>query len=269
MDNKKIVKLTNIIGLIAVLALLYWVVIWGVNEIFGLRVFRETLSESFGYSIAGIMALLAGALTLNVMFNLSLIAENTAKKSAVSKLKSKLPVWLISFLIILLVSIVLMFAGDYGTTKRREKELENSAKAILNKYSGALENISRYNFSAEWQKEVMETLILIEKIDADFNNIHLLVPDRINGNAVYLIFRNYFPKDTTNNLKINYIARLTPAERAYLDNVFNQNYAGKYFSAKDGHYQLYLPHTSSSGSKVVFSFSNYQSYGEYGKSRSL
>jgi ABC-type multidrug transport system fused ATPase/permease subunit len=269
LDHKKIVKLTNVIGLIAVLALFYWIVIWSVNEIFGLRVFRETLSESFSYSIAGILALLAGALTLNVMLNLSFIAENTAKKSAAGKLKSNLPVWLISFAVILLISIILMFAGDYGTTKKREKALENSARMILSKYSGALENISRYNFSSEWQKEVMETFTLIEKVDADFNSIHLLVPDQINGNAVYLSFRNYYyPKNATNDLKINYIVRLTSEERAYLDKVFNQNYSGKYFKASKGQYQLYLPYESRGG-KVVFSFSNYEAYGQYGKSSIL
>ena len=230
---------------------------------------RETLSTSFGYSIAGILALFAGTFILNVMFSLSFIAENTAPKKATTKRKSNLLIWLISFLLILAVSIILMFVGDYGTTKKRETELENSARMILSKYSRALESISRYNFSAEWQKEVRETLIFIEKIDANFSSIHLLTPDQINGNAVYLLFRNYFPENTAHNSKNNYIARLTPEERAYLDKVFNQNYSGKYFSAKNGHYQLYLPYASSGGNKVVFSFSNYAYYGEYGKSSVL
>ncbi|MDR1453638.1 MAG: hypothetical protein LBJ25_06675 [Candidatus Margulisbacteria bacterium] len=266
MDHKKIIKLTNIIGLIAVLALFYWVVIAGINEIFGLRVFRETLSESFGYSIAGILALLAGALILNVMFNLSFIAENTSKKMTAANPPARLRLWLISFLVILLVSIVLMFVGDYGTTKKRERELENSARAILSKYSSALESLSRYNFSAEWQKEVRETLTFIGKVDANFSSIHLLTPDQINGSAVYLIFRDYGPQE--NPSKINYIVRLTPEEHAYLDKVFKQNYSGKYFRAKNGSYQLYLPYESSGG-KVVFSFSNYRSYGEYGRASSL
>lgn len=75
MNMKKLVKLSNIIGIVSVLLLVYWVFAFILAQVFGLKVFREHITEMFAMSVLGIIALMAGALMLNIMLNLTRIAE--------------------------------------------------------------------------------------------------------------------------------------------------------------------------------------------------
>ncbi len=79
MNLKKLVKLSNIVALIAILLLIYWIFIFISVEIFGLKIFRENISQTFAMSVLGIFALMAGSLMINVMFNLTRIAEKHNK----------------------------------------------------------------------------------------------------------------------------------------------------------------------------------------------
>ena len=75
MNNKTIVRLSNIIGITSIILLVYWVFIFISITVFGLKFFRENLTETFYLSVVGILALMLGALIINVMFNLTRIAE--------------------------------------------------------------------------------------------------------------------------------------------------------------------------------------------------
>ena len=75
MNAKKLVKATNIVGMVAVVLLVYWVFVLILSNVFGLKVFREYITEIFLMSILGIFAVMAGALILNIMLNLTRIAE--------------------------------------------------------------------------------------------------------------------------------------------------------------------------------------------------
>ncbi|WP_029410187.1 hypothetical protein [Treponema pedis] len=85
MTAKRIVKLSNVLCIISVIALCYWVFTFIVMNVFGLKVFRENLTETFYLSILGILALMFGALITNVMFNLTRIAEKHNNDTADSK----------------------------------------------------------------------------------------------------------------------------------------------------------------------------------------
>jgi hypothetical protein len=75
MNNKTLVRLSNIIGIVSIILLVYWVFVFVSIEVFGLKVFRENMTETFYLSVVGILALMLGALIINVMFNLTRIAE--------------------------------------------------------------------------------------------------------------------------------------------------------------------------------------------------
>lgn len=79
MNAKKLVKATNIVGMVAVVLLVYWVFVLILSNVFGLKVFREYITEIFLMSILGIFAVMAGALILNIMLNLTRIAGKKAK----------------------------------------------------------------------------------------------------------------------------------------------------------------------------------------------
>ena len=75
MDNRSLVRLSNIIGIIAIILLVYWVFVFISITVFGLKVFKENITETFYLSVVGILALMFGSLIINVMFNLTRIAE--------------------------------------------------------------------------------------------------------------------------------------------------------------------------------------------------
>ena len=53
MNAKKLVKATNIVGMVAVVLLVYWVFVLILSNVFGLKVFREYITEIFLMSILG------------------------------------------------------------------------------------------------------------------------------------------------------------------------------------------------------------------------
>lgn len=85
MPPRKIVKLSNYIGLIAIFCLIYWVFTFICITVFDLKIFRERMTEVFLLSIFSIIAVMAGTLMLNIMFNLTRIAEkhNTDQNYAI------------------------------------------------------------------------------------------------------------------------------------------------------------------------------------------
>ena len=51
MTPKQLVKLSNIIGITAIILLVYWVFTFITIEVFGLKVFRENMTETFYLSV--------------------------------------------------------------------------------------------------------------------------------------------------------------------------------------------------------------------------
>jgi len=47
MNPKRLVKLSNIIGISSIILLVYWVFIFMTVEVFGLKVFKENIKETF------------------------------------------------------------------------------------------------------------------------------------------------------------------------------------------------------------------------------
>ena len=68
MNAKNLVKACNMVGVVAILLLAYWVFAFILIQVFGLKVFREHISETFSLSVLGIIVLMAAVLMLNIMF---------------------------------------------------------------------------------------------------------------------------------------------------------------------------------------------------------
>jgi hypothetical protein len=266
MNHKKMVKLSNMIGFISVLALLYWIIIFVTMEVFDLRVFKEYTSSSFNFSIMGILALMFGALIINVMFNLSRIADsriaerNKEEEPPPKKNKKQLIIFLASFPAI----ICLLFLGDFISSKKMENTLKKSADEMIKTYSNEINEFSKYSFTKEWINQTANTIEIIERIDQDFNNVYLILQDVINGNNIYLTFSSQTVKMDEKIVinKIDYIKGSALKEREYLDKVFNENYNEKYFVSNSGTYLLFVP-LRVNGNTIVLMFSNRQRYGSF------
>jgi len=263
MTPKKLVKLSNIIGITAIILLVYWVFTFITIEVFGLKVFRENMTETFYLSVLGILALMVGSLILNVMFNLTRIAEN--KNSDDNNGKSSKKMYLILLAIFPIIGIIL-FGGDFLTSSKKEKMLISSAKSILEKNEKNTAKLVNYEFTEKHIIETSEILGIYSETDKNSPNVNLLVKDSIKGSAVYLGFNQYNSErinDTIKPQKKRYIYKTTQEEREYLDKIFSGKSEELRYSNHDGEYELFYPYKK--GKKIiVLYFSEQQRYGKIG-----
>jgi hypothetical protein len=254
MNAKQIVRLSNIIGITSILLLVYWVFTFIMIQVFGLKVFRENMTETFYLSVLGILALMVGSLIVNLMFNLTRIAE-----------KHNLVRFITLLLIFPLIALIL-FGGDYLTSAKKEKMLVESAKSIIETNKANSDKLVNYTFSENYIKETSEILEILSGTDKNFPSVTLIVKDSIKGSPVYLGFNEYFGdnlKDTIKPQKSEYIYKTTQEERAYLNSVFDKKNEELRYSSHDGNYELFYPYKKN-GKKVILYFSEQQRYGKLG-----
>ena len=275
MNMKKLVKLSNVIGIVSVLLLVYWVFAFILAQVFGLRVFREHISEMFAMSVLGIIALMAGALMLNIMLNLTRIAERNQETAASGGRKTA---WLLLALFPLLAA--LLFGGNYLTVQRKQQILLQTAERAMQ--DGGAAALADYRFDLPYILQTADMLKLMDKENTAFRSVSLIAPDAIGGKPVYLAFSS--DGDSYRSLtdvqavadgftakeqervktvrKIDHIYAADLAEREYLQQVF-AGQGGVRFQADGGNYTLYYPYRKN-GKTVVLVFSDYQRYGKIG-----
>ena len=263
MNPRKIVRLSNILGLVSIILLVYWVFIFISTQVFGLKVFRENISELFFMSVLGILALMFGALILNIMFNLTRIAQkhnqDTEEDVTVFKKRSG---WLLVLSFPLLFG--LLYMGDLYTRKKKEQLLISSASAIVSENTTKAKQIADYSFSKNWIKVTKNLLYTFSNTDLNCPHVVVIVRDTIEASRVFLSFgAGYTPPDddTTTPLKKAYLMPLPKEDRTYLDRLFDQTSKEIRFTAHNGNYELFYPYTQN-GKTVVFYFSDYQRYGK-------
>lgn len=264
MNNKALVRLSNIIGITSIILLVYWVFIFISITVFGLKVFRENLTETFYLSVVGILALMFGALIINVMFNLTRIAEKH-NQDDINKAKTKSKKLGLIFGLSFPIVFGLLFGGDYLTSKKKEKMLIASAKSIIENNIEKSNKLVDYSFDEKWILETDDILDLYSKTDKHFPYVSVIVADSIDKSQIFLGFRDYYGKlnDTIPPIKKDFIHQTTKEEREYLTNVFYKNLDGVRFSASDGRYELFYPYFKN-GKRIVLYFSDYQRYGKIG-----
>ena len=159
MNNKVLVRLSNIIGITSILLLVYWVFIFISIQIFGFKVFRENLTETFYLSVLGILALMFGALIINVMFNLTRIAGKHNQDSIDIPKQTSKNIGLLFGLSFPLI-FGLLFGGDYLSSRKKEKMLVASAKSIIDNSLDKSNKLVNYSFDEKWIIETDNTLDL-------------------------------------------------------------------------------------------------------------
>lgn len=301
MNHKFLVKISNRIGLFSILLLVYWVFTFILVTVFGLKIFRENLTETFTLSILGILALMGGALMLNIMLNLTRIAE---REQITPETTQKTKRTLFSLIAIFPLIAALAFTGDYLSEQKKERFLLQSAQQLLDQHPNILQQIANYQFTAQYIHRTANQLDFLAQLDTSFTDIAVLAPDQIEQADVYLTFDSYGFRDAQRqeNLaqpieaataenhaaaiaveaalaassatdidlshlkpnKINYIKKLTLNEREYLAHTFKTNSQEVRLSANDGRYELFYPYQINGKTTVVLYFSDYQRYGKFG-----
>jgi hypothetical protein len=263
MTPKQIVKFSNIIGITSILLLLYWVFTFILIQVFGLKVFRENMTETFYLSVLGILALMMGSLIINLMFNLTRIAEKHNQDAIVEKSNKKRVVTLL--LIFPLIALIL-FGGDYLTSAKKEQLLIKSAKSIVATNKVNSDKLVDYTFSEKYIVETTSILEILSATDKNFPSVTLIVKDTINGAPIFLGFDHYESGDLNDTIKPqkrSYIYKTTQEERVYLNKVFDKKSESLRYSSHDGNYELFYPYKKN-GKIIVFYFSEEQRYGKIG-----
>jgi hypothetical protein len=263
MNPKQIVKLSNIIGITSILLLVYWVFTFIMIEVFGLKVFRENMTETFYLSVLGILALMTGSLIINLMFNLTRIAEKQ-NQDAINTKSNRLR--FITLLLIFPLIALILFGGDYLTSAKKEKLLVQSAKSIVEANKSNGDRLVNYTFSENYMKETADILKILSGTDKNFPSVTLIVKDSINGSPVYLGFSAYFRErlnDSIQPKKTEYIYQTTQEEREYLNTIFDKKSDELRYSSHDGNYELFYPYKKN-GKTIIIYFSEQQRYGKIG-----
>ena len=263
MNLKTLVKISNVVATLSILLLVYWVFVFVTVEVFGLKVFRENMSQTFAMSILGILALMGGSLMINIMFNLTRIAQKHNNDAILDdeKYSKKIGVGLLMLFPLL---FGLLFAGDYLTSRKKEVVLTNAAKSVLELNSEKSKNLAAYRFTEDWLIETDDTLSLMSETDSSFPSVFVIVKDSIDGSRVFLLFRDYRKvADGEERSKKDYIFSTSKEERDYLDSVFDNGHTEKKFSAHDGSYKLFYPFFDGNR-RIVLYFTDFQNYGKIG-----
>ncbi|STZ63126.1 Uncharacterised protein [Moraxella lacunata] len=297
MNHKQLVKATNIIAILGILGLIYWVFGFILIQVFGLKVFEKNLTEMFGFSILGILAVLAGALILNIMLNLTRIAEqkenpNTAPTPAT---KSHMGKFLVLGMAMFGVIASGLFWGDYVTTQRKFTLMQTSTNQVVEKYHDSLDFLGDFRFEKTWIDTAIWHTELLRATDNNVNQVTIIVPDKIDDEAVYLGFDEYkqshagLPSDddlTKGNAvvfeiaeaigsvaddttptkkyhlkKTDFIFRTDTAQRQALDQMF-AGQAKPHHSSYDGRYEMFYPYQVDGKTVAVLYLTDYLHYGK-------
>lgn len=293
MNAKKLVKATNIIGMVAVTLLVYWVFALILIQVFGLKVFREHITEIFLMSILGILAVMGGTLMLNIMLNLTRIAERGQEEEVRGGRKT---VYLL--LAVFPILAALLFGGNYLTIQQKRDILTQSSERIVKDNSAQLDALADYRFDLAYIKKSSEILDLMAKDDLSFKSAMIIVQDKIDNKPVYLAFsadsrlnvggeavpaasqneavpaanqnvegNDNFVMDRNGEKvmvkKMDYVYSPNLKEREYLQKVFVGQTQEMRYEAEDGHYSLCHPYRKN-GKTIVLCFSDYQEYGKIG-----
>ncbi len=264
MNKNKIIKLTNSLSLISIILLLYWVFIFISIQVFGFKIFRQNMTESFYLSIFGILALLFGAVIVNIMLNLTKISEVMSgeyENDSSKKFKSgKRVLWL--FLLSFPLIFALLYFGDYRSSRAKENYLVESAKYVVENNQEIMSEFCSVKIDSAFIAEISPKLAVLSRENESFPSISLIRKTEFMGKSIYIRITDYSywrPKtDIT-----QFIYPCSPDEKEYLQSIFaGQNNEYK-FSSYDGHYELYYP-LKVKGNIFVLYFNDYQRYGKIG-----
>ncbi len=255
-------KLTNKIAIGSIIILIYWVFIFICTTVFGFKIFRQNITELFTFSIFGIFSILCAAIAINIMYNLTAIADKYQDNATPGTLKN-LPVKIGIFVISLLVVFILLYAGDLATSKKKEKYFVNSVKSLVEEQSETIQSLAGYEFSENYINKAKSDIKFLSKIDEKFPEITVIHQDQINGKTVFLGFPTYEYNCDKELQKVDFILSTSKEEREYLFSVFSKSSMQYRFSSNDGRYEIYYPVQKGAGIMVLH-LSQYSRYGKIG-----
>lgn len=298
MNHKQLVKATNLIAILGILGLMYWVFGFILIQVFGLKVFEKNLTEMFGFSILGILAVLAGSLILNIMLNLTRIAEQKENPiTAPAPITAKSYTGRFIVLGVAMFGVIAggLFWGDYATSQRKFALMQTSANQVVEKYHDSLAFLGEYHFEKSWIDKANSHIELLQVTDSNIHGASIIVPDAIGKDKVYLAFGESQPihiglpnseelksgnvttfeavdavagVDTSTTIsthryfkKSDFIFATDTAKHDILDKMF-AGQSTPHHSSYDGRYEMFYPYQVDGKTVAVLYLTDYMAYGK-------
>jgi hypothetical protein len=265
MNRDRIIKLTSHVAVITALVLLYWVFIYVVVDVFGLKVFRKNITQTFEMSILGILAVLSGALIVNLVLNLSKIGEVMAQRAgAPSGPKEKMSrLYPVLFVLLFPVLFLLLYAGDLASTAKKKNLLLQSAHYVATESRADFERMADYSFDSAYVTVTGKALTRISREYEGLFRIAIIIEEKVGEGRTFLLFTGaaYWHERVRDTVEFVYSG--SQEERAYLRQVFAGGHMDPRFSAHDGFYELYYPIETASRIVVLY-LSTRGSFGKLG-----
>ncbi len=266
MNRERMIQMTNTVAMVAIVLLIYWVFAFISITVFGLKVFRENITQTFYLSVVGILALLGGAVAANVVLNLSRIADTLAGvrpgKSKTTGKSGRLR-WL-AFIFSFPILFAMLYLGDVASSIKKREYLTTTASRIVEQNAGDIEQLAKYTFNQRYVETSRDILIRLSREVKRFPSVSIIVMDEIDQRRTFLVFtqHSYWPDRGKRN-RHDYLFSASIADRDYLRAVFDGQRQDHRFSAHDGSYELYFP-VKTSGKIVVLYFTDRSHYGKIG-----
>lgn len=268
MNRDRIIHATTVVAMGSMGLLLYWVFAFSCVTIFGLKVFRENITQAFGLSILGILALLAGSLIVNTIFNLSKIADSLSspEKGGSQSASAGFPTNAQALIILALFPAIAggLFLGDRLTTRNREKYLTEAAETLIRDNPKEIAALSSYSFSKQYIDKAGQILAVLSRTRESAPRVQVIVQDTSESTPLILAFEAHESwRDNKNPKRSDFIYSSSTEELEYLRGVFAGGGRKHRFSASDGTYELYFPVTEGGRTAVMY-FSDRKEYGKIG-----
>lgn len=272
MNAKTLVKWSNRIGIIAIITLIYWVFTFIVIQVFGFRIFAENLSEIFILSVVGILAVMAGSLMLNIMLNLTQIAQGRQNDGTPIKNYKPLIIGLIALFPLI---TAILFAGDYANTQKKRDFMTNATIQITQISGQKIQNFQKNllaNLTITDIDKLSKELQMLNHTSPAIGWVSLIVADTVDNEPVFLQFHadsyGYVPNDDKKSdtlvNKSQFISYFEKEKSDYLMDVFAKKTKKIYFSSHDGKFELLYPYIVNGEVIAVYKVNDYMRYGKYG-----
>ena len=262
--------MTTNVALVSIVLLLYWVFAFVSITVFNFKIFRENLTQIFYLSVLGILALICGSLAVNIVLNLSRIADALSEQkptlpspgTSPSMSRGKL------YSALLIVSFPLLFAllyfGDHVNSLKKERYLIEAASHLIENNRPDIEKLSKYSFDRTYAIEAAKLLKVLGKQNEHFPEVAVILRDVVGEKPVFLSFTSYENwTEKEGRDKADFLYPCSEEEREYLSKAFAGEVEAPLFSSADGAYELYQPIRTSKGVIVMY-FNDRSQYGKFG-----
>lgn len=249
-------KTTTSIIILTTLFILVWFIGSIISTTFNLSVFNEKSIVFLASSLGGAFVLIMCSAILNVVINISIIAEKNIDTSEKISTKINYLKIFLAFILGVFVIAAFLFSGDYISKEKEKSSLIKEAKDVMARYSNSINTIKNDPLS----KDVPTTLGFLSSIKEQFQYVTLITNEKYNNDNTYIETTKNTVIDKNLPLLGRSFYKCSTVDCDYISKVFLNNKKEEYFYKSGDILNLYIPYFENEKVFILL-FSKYNRYG--------